>query len=548
MSFEDEIEKQGVEPFGRLTITLPTKGKIDFATRAINPKSTNNLGLLSRILSLGQFKRSFAKRGGRVERNQVSIILDNADLFFSKLFAPHNENNPKNANVAFQVGTLAGGFTSNILDISLGNVDSFSIRDHKYNLATSGGFSLTTTPKVPRIGDLHPSGVLFWPDAFPGHLSRLFPAVFGKIDSTGLSLVNPAQGGPWPLTFVNNKAGNFIFIATVGKDGESGAKSTVQTIYKNGQPLDLFPNIQIFTQVTIDSLIGGGITDYKASGFTLTDTADFTDANGNLSVMSCDVTGAVNTENPIQALAALLSDFLLDSGQGLDSASFAEMELVADARQWCAAGGVIKDASSEAILADFVNTFDIRLFLGFDGQLEISIVQPELDPPGADKIIDDLGHMLSPPAIDFATADMLTKVSFLFGRHDAIGEFSFAGSVEDPATITRYDHNRSTELKMPWTRDETTAKDVASRRLEINKNAQIKVAFEMGLRGASFQVADAIGLTLLEFPDTSLSAGVVERLFEIQSATLNIMNGKTSFLAETDEIAETKGSEWGESH
>lgn len=461
-----------------------------------------------KILGMSPLRRVMQQFLGLVEISSMDVSLADVDASIIDLT---ESDVIKGVNARIKVGTQALDL-ADFETVFDGLIDDYSAANFATRIIIKD--RLWTIPPKPDTGYVNTTD---FPNALPAHVGKPLPVCYGTHSETELTDVNDYKNrGAWPTLFIDVQTANRYFLIA------RHAVKTINEVYafvesKGSQLLTLTTDYVPFKAGTVNGETMAYIS-LTSTGWT-----KLTDTNGRLGVITVNVegketigdgTGTLITD-PIYVLTDFLEDYLGDPP--VDAASFATAQDTSDARNYVALGGYTEEKSSDMVLRDIANSFNMRLFQNKNGEVSVNIFQP-ISPVATGLELREQWEILKGAfsveyQSDVAGAEdtqVINSIDYRYKQHWAKGHSRGTGSNSNTTSITTYGR-KPIAIDMPWAADITTANDVAQRIISLYKNPVARVRTTTPLLGMNIELGNPVVVTHEFGP----GGGYASRAFEV---------------------------------
>jgi len=219
----------------------------------------------------------------------------------------------------------------------------------------------------------------------------------------------------------------------------------------------------------------------------------------------------------------------------VDTTTFASAESICQERSYVCAGGYTTEKTTQQLIAEFLRSFDLKLYVKGDGSLALNILSPttvfNIDAPTFKQHHDILAWELK-FFTDYEAGEqdqVINTVEFDFDFHLARATYQGSGSFNDATSVTDYGE-QLVSLQMPWTNAEGTADDAAQRIVNRFKSENAVAVFRTSLKGLRLELGEAIKLSHIEYPSRD-GEGITNRFFQVSEINADLDNFTVDIVA-----------------
>ena len=237
-------------------------------------------------------------------------------------------------------------------------------------------------------------------------------------------------------------------------------------------------------------------------------------------VITCDVKGAedvgdgtgVLIENPVTGLQHFLNNWIKLNDEDINTTKFTAMEAIADTRGYSFAGAIYGKQKGELVISRMCQSMIATPFFDIDGNFAINIFAPVLESTGISEFSDQDDILRKTFVIGTKAADIFNKIQYFYDYDYVNNVFLYKPEIEDNIAITDSLKTYPKSLELYWTKDLSTAQDIAGRWLLRYKYPLVKISFNTKLAALNQDLTDSIHITHFSGLD---SGGYDKHLFEI---------------------------------
>jgi len=413
-----------------------------------------------RILSYGIGVRSIPNPPGMPIVGNVSIKLSNADGHFTTW---KTTDTIRGGTGTLYIGPEGGSFSNDFSKIFEGTVytgrimedQSFliTLRDYTYDLFNRDVSGIITEEQFPNLPEKRE------PWTFK-------PIIYGNLSATG---------GAVPCPYVDTVAHRHLVAQT--------AVHSVDDVYLYGQHVEDDLGMVLNTDYFIDTTTVDGV-DHTFIRFD-TDQVD-PDRPGVLAV-TANVRGATLSGGAGGALATspieCLRDFLVNhvgiTFSKFEKSSWNTANQFVLSRGWLCNGAILELTSIEDVIARFLSSFNMFMFVNIRGRLDIKIFDTAEAIAADPETYDETQLILMNTFSQAEQGNVKNKVSYQYDRDWLAKNWRGFGSVEDAQGLSVLGRVYEDSPFFWFVGDATTALDVAQKRLFLRRTVSDIVEFEV---------------------------------------------------------------------
>lgn len=460
-----------------------------------------------RVLQVGSVRRALQQNLGLFEIASIEVYLANTDQEFSSLV---ELTKVKGCTARVKLGTKALPLLM-YETVFEGTIDDFGVSNFSFRFLIKD--KLWTLPPKPLSG--YVTATLF-PYALPADAGKPLPFCYGSHSDTDSN--DARNRGAWPTLFVDTRSGSRRFLIA------AHAVKAINEVYAwtpgRGSLL--------MTETTHYTAHEAGIIDgrrYAYVEITATGWSDYvTDTAGNLGVVTVNVDGKETNgdgtgdliTNPVNVLRDVFSSYL--GSPTINGEAFATAETIATQREYVAAGGYIEEKSKDEFIRDICDSFNIRIYPDYNGNVAVSIFKPISPVASGLEITENWEVLRGTFNVDFQSdiqgaedAQIVNKFEAKFKYHWAKKFFRESSTTQDATSVATYGDKRLS-VSMLWSANAQSASDVAGRIVTLYKNPVANIRCKVPLVGMNLELTDLVAVT---HADGAANGGYAGRVFEV---------------------------------